>query len=405
MTFKDPIQVTLSDSVIRINASITNQASQRYAEKNRRKLTDGTVGGLIQLHDFEIVATHFGPRDKRLTLYVKDFKSLGADGSGNFGVAPQAIENREGTKELLNKLADLRKHELDPHSEQSPAASPTRSQPSTQSSEAGNNQDSQVGFATQVPTSIAPVIRRSKALRSTASINVASTPFADNAKLSAHPAKLKHGNPLASTLNPPQVQAAPQRPSVSHRKALLGLLRNHNRASLAPSLIPEPALEQSPGQLTASSQPLTGEKENEASQIDNLAPSDPNAGRACIGTQKRKRQSPETTPRKKTSNDVDLQGIDNGRESLAVDHQLENKASSGVAATKASIDLLCSQPSNPSISESANFHRNALPEPVHPITKTTSPVSDQNTIRNRISSRDVSIPKDQVALLSRADCK
>ena len=405
MTFKDPIQVTLSDSVIRINASITNQASQRYADKNRRKLTDGTVGGLIQLHEFEIVATHIGPRDKRLTLYVKDFKSLGADGSGNFGVAPQAIENREGTKELLNKLADLRKHGLDPHSEQSPAASPIRSQPSTQTSEAGNNQDSQVGFATQVPTSIAPVIRRSKALRSTASVNVASTPFADNAKLSAHPAKLNHGNPLASTLNPPQVQVAPQRPSVSHRKALLGLLRNHNRALLAPGLIPEPALEQSPGQLTASGQPLTGEKENEASQIINLAPSDPIAGRASMGTRKRKRQSPETTPRKKTSNDVDLQGIDNGRESLAVNHELENKASSGVAATEASIDLLRSQPSNPSISKSAKFHRNAPAEPVHPITKTTSSVSDQNTIRNRISSRDVSIPKDQVALLSRADCK
>lgn len=353
------------------------------------------------MHEFEIVATHIGPRDKRLTLYVEDFKSLGADGSGNFGVAPQAIERREGTKALLDKLADLRKHGLDPPSEQSPAASSIRSQPSTQTSEAGNNQDSQVGFATQVPPSIAPVIRRSKALRSTTSINVASTLFADNAKLSAHPAKLKHGNPLASTLNPPQLQAAPQRPSVSHRKALLGLLRNHNRASLAPGLIPEPALEQSPGQLIASSQPLAGEKENEASQINNLTPRDSVAGRASIGTQKRKRQSPETTPRKKTSNDVDLQGSDNGRESLAVNYELENKASSGVAATEIFIDLLRSQPSNPSISKSAQFHRNAPPEPVHPMTKTTSSVS----IRNRISSRDVSIPKDQVALLSRADCK
>ena len=405
MTFKDPIQVTLSDSVVRVNASITNQASQRYAEKNRKKLTDGTVGGLIQLQEFEIVATHLGPRDKRLTLYVKDFKSLGADGSGNFGVAPQAIESREGTKELLNKLADLRRHGLDPHSEQSAASSPIRSQPSTQTSEAGNDQDSQVGFATQVPRSTAPVVGRSKALRSTTNINVGSTPFADDAKLSAHPAKVKNGNPLASSLNPPQVQAAPQRPGVSHTKALLGLLRNHNRASLAPALILEPPLGPSPGQVTASSKTLTGEKENEASQITNLAPSDPIAGRAPNGTLKRKRQSPEITPKKKASNDLDLQGIDNGCERLAVNHELENKAS-GVAATEASIDILRSQPTSPCISKSTKFHINAPLEPsLHPIPKITSSVSDQNTIRSRISSRDVNIPKDQVALLSRADCK
>ena len=406
MTYKDPIQVTLSDSVIRVNASITSQASQRYTEKYRKKLTEGTLGGLIQLYEFEIVATHFGPRDKRLTLYVKELNSLGADGSGTFGLAPQAIEGREETKELLKKLAALREHELKAYSEESAAASPIRSQPSTQTSEAGNDQDSQVGFATQVPRSIAPIGSKSKSLGSVTSINISSIPSADSTKPLTRPEKVKRSNPLASTSDTLQVQATPQRPSTNHRIALLGLLRKHKRASLTPEPNPKPSLEQLPGQVTASSLPVSAEKENEASRNSNLAPTKANASRAPTGTQKRKRQSPETTPRKKTSNDHNLQRIDSDRESLAVNFDLEDRVSSGVAANKTSIDTLQSQPTSPSISELQK-----LP-PDHPLKPATHSVPDitgsafaQNSIRNRINSRDIHIPKDQETLLSRADCE
>ena len=360
----------------------------------------------MQLHKFEIVATHLGPRDKRLTLYVKEFKCLGSNGSGTFGVAPQAIESREGTKELLNKLADLRRHGLDAYTKQSAAASPIRSQPSTQTTEAGNHQDSQVDFATQVAHSIVPAGSKSKSLGTATSINISSTPSADRTKPLARPEKVEHGNPLASTLSPLEVQATPQRPAVSHREALLGLLRKHKRASLAPELDPKPAPEQLPGQVTASSLAVAGEGGNEASRTSNLAPSDANADRAPTGTQKRKRQSPQTTPRKKASNDHDLQRIDSDRESLKVNHDLENRASSGVAATKASIDTVQSQPTSPSISESKKLHPYArLEPPIQSVSNITSSASAQNTIRNRISSRDINIPKDQDTMLSRADCK
>lgn len=406
MTFKDPIQVTLSDSVIRVNASITNQASQRYTEKYRKKFTEGTLGGLIQLHEFEIVATHFGPRDKRLTLYVKELKSLGANGSGTFGVAPQAIEGREGTKDLLNKLADLRKHRLKAYSEESAAASPIRSQPSTQTSEAGNDQDSQIGFATQVPRSIAPIGGKSKSLGSATSINISSLPSADSTKPLTRPEKVKSSNILASTSRPLQVQAPAERPSVNHRIALLGLLRKHKRASLTPEPNPEPSLEQLPGRVTASSLQVSGEKENEASRNSNLAPTKANAGRAPTGTQKRKRQSPKTAPRKKASSDHDLQRIDSDRENLAAKSDLEDRASSGVAATVTSIDTLQSQPTSPSISEPQSLPPKPSLEPAtHSVLDITGSAFAQNTIRNRISSRDINIPNDQETLLNRADCK
>lgn len=406
LTYKDPIQVTLSDSIIRVNASITKQASQRYTEKYRKKFTEGTLGGLIQLHDFEIVATHFGPRDKRLTLYVKELNSLGADGSGTFGVAPQAIEGRKGTKDLLSKLADLREHGLKAYSEQSAAASPIRSQPSTQTSEAGNDQDSQVGFATQVPRSIAPIGSKSKSLGSATSINISSIPSADSTKPLTRPEKVKRSNILASTSRPLQVQAAAERPSINHRIALLGLLRKHKHASLTPEPKPKPSLEQLPGRVTASSLPVSGEKENEASQNSDLAPTEVNAGRAPTGTQKRKRQSPKTAPRKKTSNDHDLQRIDSDHESLVVNFDLEDRASSGVAATKTSIDTPQSQPTSPSISEPQKLPLKPPLEPAtHSVPSITGSAFAQNTIRKRISSRDIKIPKDQETLLSRADCK
>ena len=403
MTFEEPIQVTLSDSVVRVNASITNQASQKYAKQNRRKLTEGTVGGLIQLHEFEIVATHLGPRDKRLTLYVKDFKGIGANGSGNFGVAPQAIESREGTKELLKKLADLRKHGWDAHSEQSATMSPIQSQPSTQTSETGNDRDTQVGFATQVPRSHAPMSSKPKASKPTVSVSFGSISTAKSVK-SLAPPKGKQGDPSAGTLTAPQAQAPPQRPSVN--ETLLGLLRNCRGVPLQPQIISEPTIEQLSGRTGASAGRPVIENLFETSRNINLPPSDGNAREASIGTSKRKRQSPNNTPRKKIADDLDSHRVDKDHESLAVNHDLDKNARSGSDVHKASINTLRSRPASLSISESTKVPSNAPPESsIDSISKLTSSASGQNTGRNRINSRDVTIPKDQEALLSRADCK
>ena len=397
LDFKEPIKVTLSDGVTRVNALITIQASQRHAKTTRRRLTEDTVGGLIQLLEFEIVATHLGPRDKRLTLYVKDFKSLGSNGSGNFGVAPQAIESREGTKELLNQLAGLQRHGSDLYSEQSATASPIRSQSSTQTSEAGNNQDSQEGFATQVPRSNVPIVRKPNLPGSTRN-NVGSTSTVNSVKSLGSPIKGKHGNPLASTLSPRQVQAAPQRQSVSNKEALLGLLKNHKSPPPAPEPMSEPTIEQKSGRAAAASiGPGIAGKENETSRDITLAPGDNNTFRASVGIQKRKRHSPDNTPRKKAADK---------HEPLVVKHGLDIEAKLGAAATEASISTLISQPASPSMSESAKSHHKAPLEPlIQPSSKLTISASGQNTGRNRISSRDVRIPKDQEALLNHADCK
>lgn len=381
--------------MIRINASITNQASQQYAKQNRRKLTNGTVGGLIQLQEFEIVATHFGPRDKRLTLYVKDFKSVGSNGSGQFGFAPQAIESREGTKELLKKLEDLRKRGWDAHSEQSATASPIRSQPSTQTSEAGINEESQAGFATQIPRSNVSNFTKAKPQ---------STFATKSAQSLAPPTKGKHGTPLASISNPLQVQAAPQRPSTS--EALLGLLRNRKSAAPAPEVVAEATTKQTPGHPGASTEPTLLERDGKTSQHITLTLGDENASIAPTETPKRKRESPANNPRKKAADGHSLDRIDKACERLAANHDLDNKARSEAAVTEASINTLPNRPVSPSISGSTKMPSKVPPvASIDSIPKLTRLGPGQNTSRKRISSRDVNIPKDQEALLNRADCK
>ena len=362
---------------------------------------------LIQLHDFEILATHFGPRDRRLTLYVKDFKSLDSGGSGTFGVAPQAIESREGTKELLNKLAELRQHEKHVHSAAPAVESPMKSQPSTQTSDASNDQDSQAGFATQVPRSVAPTVSKSRPLGSTTSVNINTIPSADSAKSSAQPTKVKNGNFSEITLSPLRRKAAPERPTVSHKKALLSLLRDHNRAPPPQERKPDSVVGQSLGQVTASSKPVTGENEKQASQVENPITHDIKESRSATTAQKRKRQSPETNQRKKVSNEPSVQKMNFDSENLAANDALENKASSELGITEASSVALHSQPASTLIIKSIKSDppNASLEPPIHSTSNDLSSASAQNHMRNGISPRDVRIPKDQETLLSRADCK
>ena len=405
MTFEDPIQVTLSDSVIRVNASITSQASQRYAEKERKKVTQGTLGGLIQLQEFEIVATHFGPRDRRLTLYVKDFKSLGSNGSGEFGVAPQAIESREGTKELLIKLAGLRRQKSNAHSEQSATASPIWSQSSTQTSEAGNDQDSQSGFATQVPRSIAPILSKPKPRGPTTNINIGSSSITKSTTSLVPPPKAKHRDPLASTVGP-QAHAARQKPGVNNTKALLSLLQNPKSASLQTRVIPEPTTDRLLGHNTASSNNTVTESRNGPSRVSTLASGNDDATSGSIESKKRKRRSLDDASRKKVVDKHNSHEIDRARERSAVGHNLENRKQAGSAFPAVSEDLVASQLTTPSVLAAAKLDTEVpLESSVHSISKPTSSVAAQKIDRIRISSRDVYIPKDQEALLSRPDCK
>ena len=140
---------------------ISSDASQRYRAKNKRSLTHGTPGGLIQLLDFEIVATHLGPRPERVTIDVNDFKSLGSNGSGNFGLAtPYSVESRLEIKQLLQKLEHLRnRNSQGGHLSPNPSI---RSQFSTASSVEESDSVSQAVFATQFPFATVPAARSSK---------------------------------------------------------------------------------------------------------------------------------------------------------------------------------------------------------------------------------------------------
>ena len=149
----EPLQAGLSDSVNRIDATISKNAVDRFTKKTRKRLTDGTIGGLIQLQEFEIVVTHLGARQKRMTLLVTNFKHLGSNGSGVMSV-PRAIQDAPQVKVLLDKLKLYR--EGAPKSKAPSTQQLDNEEPSLASQLHGSSPDddlleSQTIFATQAP--------------------------------------------------------------------------------------------------------------------------------------------------------------------------------------------------------------------------------------------------------------
>ncbi|KAI4288551.1 MAG: hypothetical protein L6R35_002185 [Caloplaca aegaea] len=104
--FKEPFVVTLSDSAIYMKATISSSAAAEHEKRTRKRITDGTLGNIIQLLQVEIVATPFGPRSSRITLLVSKFKVIGSDKSSQFGV-PRPFEVTQDGQQLLEKLEKL----------------------------------------------------------------------------------------------------------------------------------------------------------------------------------------------------------------------------------------------------------------------------------------------------------
>lgn len=99
-----PITVLVSDSMTDINASITNAAAQHFITKSRRRVTQGTLGGIIHLQNFDVMATYMGPDEScRITLSIKTFDFLGSEASPVFGI-PRAIQNSIAIRSLEKKL-------------------------------------------------------------------------------------------------------------------------------------------------------------------------------------------------------------------------------------------------------------------------------------------------------------
>lgn len=142
----------LSDSVNRVDAIVSDSAVQKYTNKTGKRFTDGTIGGLIQLINFEVVATHLGPKQKRITLFVTDFHLVGSNTSCGFGI-PQAIQDRPKCKDLLQQLTMFRGQEAasSQTSKHHFLSNVPMSQPDSIASQINSPQDTQNMFATQAP--------------------------------------------------------------------------------------------------------------------------------------------------------------------------------------------------------------------------------------------------------------
>ena len=107
---------------------------------------------MIQIHDYEIVAQHHGPKRTKITMLINSFIHCGSDGSSPFGT-PCSIECQPPIIELLEKLQTLRAHEQP--TSQSPAsfkaARDHLASPSQATSISSADDGTQAIFATQMP--------------------------------------------------------------------------------------------------------------------------------------------------------------------------------------------------------------------------------------------------------------
>lgn len=151
LTFEDPVKLVLSDKSISIPATIASGAVNAFEKKYRKRITERTQGGIIQLLQFEIVVTHLGEPSEKLTLLVQEFKHIGSDGSGTFG-HPQPITEKLSLQKLLTELKAFRDQEAArPRSNQDGLEIRSASSEKSSNGSYDEHDDYQRDFATQKP--------------------------------------------------------------------------------------------------------------------------------------------------------------------------------------------------------------------------------------------------------------
>ncbi|KAI4267040.1 MAG: hypothetical protein LQ337_008549 [Flavoplaca oasis] len=102
----------ISDSTIRLKAVFTPKAAAQHEKTTGTRITNDTVGNIIQLEDADVVASysHEGPRTKKITLLINKFKVIGSDTSGQIG-NPRPFDATADFEELLRNLATFRQVE------------------------------------------------------------------------------------------------------------------------------------------------------------------------------------------------------------------------------------------------------------------------------------------------------
>ncbi|KAL8714635.1 MAG: hypothetical protein Q9220_001583 [cf. Caloplaca sp. 1 TL-2023] len=106
--YAETFQAWVSDSVIRLKATFASEAAIQHENKTGRRLTEGTLGNIIQLNDAEVVATHLGPSTSKITLFVSKFKVIGSDTSAEIG-SPRPFDATPEFSQLLVHLSAFRK--------------------------------------------------------------------------------------------------------------------------------------------------------------------------------------------------------------------------------------------------------------------------------------------------------
>ncbi|KAL8997645.1 MAG: hypothetical protein Q9169_003125 [Polycauliona sp. 2 TL-2023] len=101
----DPSTAWISDSTVRIKAIFAPKAATQHERKTGKRITNETVGNIIQLEDADIIAlyNHAGPRTRKITLLINKFKVIGSDTTGQIGNS-RPFDNIAEFDELLRKL-------------------------------------------------------------------------------------------------------------------------------------------------------------------------------------------------------------------------------------------------------------------------------------------------------------
>ena len=153
LSFEDPLKVLVSDTLTSIQATVASEAANAFTTKQRRRLSEGTQGGIFQLLRFEIVATHLGAASENVTLLIQEFKHIGSDGSRCFG-SPHSILNQDGIQRFVEELKAFRTTEV-ASSRSDRVVSPSYSFESVEveddESEIGYYNEGRMNFATQGP--------------------------------------------------------------------------------------------------------------------------------------------------------------------------------------------------------------------------------------------------------------
>lgn len=334
-------------------------------------MTEGTIGGMMQILDFEIVATHSGPRADRLTLLVKDFKMLGSEGSGQYGMAPRPIELVDHEKfKLQIKLKELR--DIQKERSQASAVAQGSVQARSFQSQTGSTSELELGgssqpvFATQVPYSTESTTS-TKNIAPHGALAIESTNFelhqpiipsysADSARTNQE----QNVRPFA----PPESKPSPVKKPTGPEKGLLRFAAKQqgkkSRQDLSADMT-DPDL----NRAQAAGVNYLDHASRSASRVASLPP-EPGADMhvpSSIQTTNGHPQEQSTTP-------------------------IVPPVDPAVVAANAGLSI----------------EKTAL-APMLPSPKQSKPLSNQRKVRDPISSRDVRIPKDQEALLNRLDCE